>query len=79
MILLQVNPTSDDEFEIVYEGCYETEHIFIFAWFLIPDVRHYHWLHGPICRLFFNSKANYLICTIQRILDFLQLWTITVA
>jgi hypothetical protein len=26
-----------------------------------------------------NSKANYLIGTIQRILDFLQLWTIIMA
>jgi hypothetical protein len=26
-----------------------------------------------------NGKVNYLIGTIQHILDFLQLWTITVA
>jgi hypothetical protein len=25
-----------------------------------------------------NTKANYLICTIQRILNFLQLWIIIV-
>jgi hypothetical protein len=31
MILLQVDPASGDEPEIVYEGCYETKDIFIFA------------------------------------------------
>jgi len=71
VILLQVNPTFGDELEIVYEGCYETENIFIFSWFSIPGVGHYHWLCGPIHRLPLNSKAYYLVRTIQRILDFL--------
>ncbi len=48
MILLQIDPTSSDEPETVYEGCYETENTFIFAWSLIPDVAHYHWLRGLI-------------------------------
>jgi hypothetical protein len=71
VILLQVNPTSGDEPETVCEGCYETENISIFTWSIIPDVGHYCWLHGPICRLPPNSKANYLVCTIRRILNFL--------
>jgi hypothetical protein len=41
MILLQINPTSGDEPKIVYERCYETKNTFIFAWFSIPNVRHY--------------------------------------
>jgi hypothetical protein len=36
------------------------------------------WLRGPI-RGRPNSKADYLVRTIRRILDFLQLWTITMA
>jgi hypothetical protein len=31
-------------------------------------------LRGPILWLPPNSKADYLVRTIQRILDFLQLW-----
>jgi hypothetical protein len=73
VILLQVDPASDDEPETVCEGCYETEDTSIFAWSSVPDVGHYHWLRGPICRLPPNSKADYLVCTIQRILNFLQL------
>ncbi len=51
VILLQVNPASGDELETVYdcEGCYETKNTSIFAWFSIPNVGHYHWLHGLIC------------------------------
>jgi len=33
VILLQVDLASDDEYEIVCEGCYETENTSIFAWF----------------------------------------------
>jgi hypothetical protein len=73
VILLQVDPTFSDKPEIIYEGYYEIEDIYIFAWFSIPDVGHYHWLRGLICRLLPNSKANYLVRTIRRILDFLQL------
>ncbi len=71
MILLQVDPAFGDEPKIVYEGCYEVENTSIFVWSSIPDIVHYHWLHGLIHRLLFNSKANYLVCTIRRILDFL--------
>jgi hypothetical protein len=73
VILLQVDPTSGDELETFYEGCYEIEDNSIFAWFSIFNVEHYHWLHGPIHQLLLNSKANYLVHTIRRILDFLQL------
>ncbi len=79
MILLQVEPAFDDKPETVYEGYYEIEDISIFAWSLVPDVGHYHWLHSPIRRLPLNSKADYVVRTIRRILDFQQLWTITMA
>jgi hypothetical protein len=48
VILLQVDPTSGDKPETIYEGCYETKDIFIFAWCSIPGVGHYRWLRGPI-------------------------------
>jgi hypothetical protein len=73
MILLQVDPAFGDELEIVYESCYKIENTSIFAWSSVPNVGHYRWLRGSICRLLHNSKANYLVHTIQRILDFLQL------
>jgi hypothetical protein len=73
VILLQVDPASGDEPEIIYEGCYESEDTSIFAWSLVLGVRHYRWLRGPIRRLPPNSKAEYLVRTIRRILDFLQL------
>ncbi len=79
MILLQVDPASGDEPDTVCESCYKTEDISIFAWSLVLGVGHYHWLRGPIRRLPRNSKADYLVRTIRRILDFLQLWTITKA
>jgi hypothetical protein len=73
VILLQVNPAFGDEPETVCEGCYETKNTSIFAWSLVPDVGHYRWLHSPICRLPPTSKVDYLVRTIRRILDFLQL------
>jgi hypothetical protein len=73
VILLQVDPASGDEPEIVCEGCYETEDTSIFAWSSVPGVGHYCWLRGLIRRLPPNSKADYLVRTIRRILDFLQL------
>jgi hypothetical protein len=73
VILLQVDPISGDEPETVCEGCYEIEDTFIFAWSSVFSVGHYRWLRSPIRRLPPNSKAEYLIRTIWRILDFLQL------
>jgi hypothetical protein len=73
VILLQVDPASGDEPEIVCEGCYETEDTSIFAWSSVLGVGHYRWLRGPIHRLPPNSKADYVVCTIRRILNFLQL------
>jgi len=64
VILLQVDPVSGDEPEIVYEGCYETKDTSIFAWSSILDVGHYRWLHGSICQLPPNSKVDYLARTI---------------
>jgi len=71
VILLQVDPAFDDELETVCEGCYETEDISIFAWSLVLGAGHYRWLRGSICRLPLNGKADYLVRTIRRILDFL--------
>jgi len=73
MILLQINPASGDEPETIYEGCYETEDTSIFAWSSIPSIGHYRWLRDLIHRLPFNSKVDYLVRTIRRILYFLQL------
>ncbi len=79
MILLQVDFASSDELKIVCESCYKIKNNFIFAWSSIFNVGHYCWLCDPICWLLLNSKTNYLVCTIRHILDFLQLWTITMA
>jgi hypothetical protein len=73
VILLQVDPASGDEPETICEGCYEIEDTSIFAWSSVLGVGHYRWLHGPIRRLPPNNKVDYLIRTIRRILDFLQL------
>jgi len=71
VILLQVDPTSGDELETVYEGCYKIKESSIFAWSSILNIRHYHWLRSLIHRLFFNNNADYLVHTIRCILDFL--------
>jgi hypothetical protein len=71
VILLQIDPTSGDEPEIVCEVCYETEDTYIFTWSFVLDIGHYRWLRGSIHQLLPNSKADYLIHTIQRILKFL--------
>jgi len=73
VILLQVDPASGDEPETVYEGCYETEDTSIFVWSSVPGVGHYCWLRSPIRRLPPNSKADYLVRIVRRILNFLQL------
>jgi len=71
VILLQIDPASDDEPETVCEGCYETKDTFIFVWSSVPSVGHYCWLRGPIRRLLPNSKVDYIVRTIRRILNFL--------
>jgi hypothetical protein len=48
VILLQVNPASGNEPKTIYNFFYEIENTLIFAWFSIPDVGHYHWLHSLI-------------------------------
>jgi hypothetical protein len=73
VILLQVDPASGDEPEIVCEGYYEIEDTSIFAWSSVPSVGHYRWFRSLIRRLLPNGKADYLVRTIRRILDFLQL------
>jgi hypothetical protein len=73
VILLQINLVFNDEPETVCEGCYKTENTSIFTWSLIPDIGYYHWLRGSICQLPPNSKTYYLVRTIRRILNFLQL------
>jgi hypothetical protein len=64
VILLQINPISSDEPEIIYEGFHKIENTSIFAWSSILGIEHYHWLCGSIRQLLSNSKANYLIRTI---------------
>jgi hypothetical protein len=71
VILLQIDLTFGDEFEIVYEGCSKIKNIYIFAWSLVPNIKYYRWLRGPFRQLFLNSKTDYHIHTIRRILDFL--------
>jgi hypothetical protein len=70
---LLVNRTFGDDSKIICEGFYKTKNTSIFAWFSILGVGHYHWLYGLICQLLLNNKADYLVCTIRHILDFLQL------
>jgi hypothetical protein len=48
VILLQVDPTFGDEFEIINEGFYEIEDTSIFAWSSILGVGHYCWLCSSI-------------------------------
>jgi hypothetical protein len=73
MILLQVDPAFGNAPWTIYEGCYDTENTFIVAWSSILNVGHYRWLHSPIRQLPLNSKGDYLVRTIWRILNFLQL------
>jgi hypothetical protein len=61
VILLQVDLASSDEPKTVYEGCYETKDISIFAWSSNFSVGHHHWLRGLIRQLPLNSKGNYLV------------------
>jgi hypothetical protein len=71
VILLQVDLAFGDKPETVCEGCYETKDTSIFTWSSIFGIGHYCWLCGPIHQLPSNSKANYLVRTIRRILNFL--------
>jgi hypothetical protein len=64
VILLQVNPASSDESEIICEGYYKIEDTSIFAWSSIFGIGHYRWLRSPIRQLLPNSKADYLVHTI---------------
>jgi len=73
VILLQVDPAFGDEPKIVCENYYETENISIFTWSSILSVGHYCWLCGLIRQLPLNNKVDYLVRTIRRILNFLQL------
>jgi hypothetical protein len=71
VILLQVNPIFGDEPIFFCEGYYETEDTSIFTWSSILSVGHCRRLCDLICRPPPNSKAIYLVCTIQCILNFL--------
>jgi hypothetical protein len=71
VILLQVDPGFGNELEIVYEGFYKTKDTSIFAWSSIFGIGHHRWLRNLIRQLPPNNKVDYLICTIQHILDFL--------
>jgi len=71
VILLQIGPIFANELEIVCESYYKTKNTSIFTWYLVPGIGHYRWLCGLIHRLPSNSKVDYLVRTIRRILDFL--------
>jgi hypothetical protein len=71
VLLLQIDPASNDEPKTIYEGFYKIENTSIFAWYSIPNIGHYRWLHGWIRWLIPKSKVDYLVRIIQRILDFL--------
>jgi hypothetical protein len=58
VILLLVDLAFGDEPKTICEVFYEIEDTSIFAWSSILGVGHYRWLHGRICRLPFNSKAD---------------------
>ncbi len=73
VILLQVDFAFGDELETICEGYYKTKDTSIFAWSLVLGVGHYCWLHDSIRQLSPNIKVDYLVRTIRRILDFLQL------
>jgi hypothetical protein len=73
VILLEVNPAFVDEPEIIYEKFYKIKYTSIFTWFSIFGIKHYHWLCDLIRQLPPNRKVNYLVHTIQCILDFLEL------
>jgi hypothetical protein len=61
MILLQVDLACSDELKTIFEGIYKINDTLIFAWSLIPSVKHYRWLHSSIHRFFPNFKADYVI------------------
>jgi hypothetical protein len=42
VILLSIDPTSNNEPKIIYNFFFEIEDIWIFAWSSIPNVGHYH-------------------------------------
>jgi hypothetical protein len=71
VILLQVDPAFGDKPKTICENCYKTENTSIFEWSLVSGIKHYHCLRSLIRRLPLDSKANYLVYTIRRILDFL--------
>jgi hypothetical protein len=73
VILLQVDLAFGDEPKNVSESFCKFKNTSIFVWSSILDVGHYRWLHNPIHQLPLNNKVDYLIRTIRRILDFLQL------
>jgi hypothetical protein len=60
-----------------FEQCQcEDDNVRFHCWTWVPGDGHYRWLRGPINPLSMEHRAEYLICTIRRILDFLQLWFI---
>ncbi len=56
VILLQVDPTSNDEFEIICKGFYKIRDTLIFAWFSTPVIGYYHWLLSSIHQLFLTTR-----------------------
>ncbi len=57
-----------------FEECQcENDHVRLHYRTLIPGDGHYHWLQGPINPFSMEHRAEYLVCTICRILEFLKL------
>jgi hypothetical protein len=72
VILLQINPTFNNEPKTIYEGLYKIEDTSIFVWSLIPNIEQYRWYQNLIHQLLPNNKVDYLICTIRCVLNFLK-------
>jgi hypothetical protein len=60
-----------------FEKCQcEDDNVRLHCWTWVPSDGHYRWLQGSINPLSMEHWTEYLACTIRRILDFLQLWSI---
>jgi hypothetical protein len=63
-----------------FEECqYEDDDVRLHCRTWVPGDGHYRWLRGPINPLPMEHRAEYLARTICRILEFLQLWPISLS
>ncbi len=73
VIYLEFIPTCGTAAEKFKECQCEDDDVRLHCRTWVPDDGHYHWLRGPINPLPMEHQAEYLVRTICRILDFLQL------